>query len=184
MRWIAWFILAYVSLGVQLGLGGYWRVAGAAPGIVLLAVIFIAVNAPRDSALLGCFVMGAMQDLVTQQPMGLYAIAYGLVAMFVVGTQTVVYKRHPLTHFSLGLVAGLMVAAVVLVHGWIHPPGPAIPADGGAAAFPAVRLTPVILFKSALYTAILAPLVLGLLQRLEKIFAFEPQRRRKMASRR
>lgn len=177
MRWIAWFILAYVALGVQLGLGGYVRVGDASPNLVLLAVIFIAVNAPRDAALLGCFCMGAMQDLVTQQPLGLYALGYGLIAMFVVSTQTLVYKKHPLTHFSLGLVAGLMVAAVLLVHGWVRPPAPAMLTDTGAA-LPAMRLSPVLLFKNALYTAVLAPFVLGFLQRLARIFSFEPSRRR------
>src|SRR5690554_3436804 len=107
MRWLTYFILAYVALGVQIGTSGFLRYQGAGPNFVLLAAIFIAINAPRDSALLGCFVLGAMQDLVTQQSLGLYAFSYGLVAMFVVSTQNLVYRAHPLTHFSLALVGGL-----------------------------------------------------------------------------
>ena len=51
---------------------------------------------------------GVMQDLLTQTPLGLYALSYGLVGMFVVSTQEVVYREHPLTHFSLALVGGLL----------------------------------------------------------------------------
>ena len=45
MRWISFFILAYVALGLQTGISAamQWRHAG--PNIVLLAVVFIAMNA-------------------------------------------------------------------------------------------------------------------------------------------
>ena len=41
MRWLTYFILAYVIVGLQIGLGDYVRYQGAAPNLVLLAVIFI-----------------------------------------------------------------------------------------------------------------------------------------------
>ena len=50
MRWPAYFILVYVAVGLQIGVGDYLRVGSARPDLVLLAVIFIAVNAPRDPA--------------------------------------------------------------------------------------------------------------------------------------
>jgi rod shape-determining protein MreD len=121
--------------------------------------------------------MGLMQDLVTQSPLGMYAMSYGLVAMFVVSTQQLVYHAHPLTHVSLAMVGGLVTAVVFLVHGWFHPPGPGVMLGDGTPAGP-VRLAPLDLFKSALYTAALSPLLLGGLQRLRRVFAFEPTRRR------
>src|SRR5947208_13176030 len=104
MRWPAYFILAYLAIGLQIGLGEYVRVGGAMPNLVLLAVIFIALNAPRDAALLGCFGIGMIEDLVGLHPLGLYALAYSLVGMFVVSTQELVYREHPVTHFTLGFV--------------------------------------------------------------------------------
>ena len=162
MRWLTYFILAYLAIGLQLGGGDLFIVAGAKPNLVLLAVIFIAINAPREHALLGCVGIGLMQDLVNLQPLGLYGLAYGLVGMFVVSTQEIVYREHPLTHFSLGFVGSLLVAAVVLVHGLVRPP----------------RVSPGALFGTAVYTAALAPVLLWGLQRIKRVFNFNSPRRR------
>ena len=186
MRWLTYFILAYLALGIQAGLGDYLSYQGAAPNLVLLAAIFVAINAPRDAALLGCFGMGVMQDLLTQQPPGLFGLAYGLVGLMVAGTNQVVYREHPLTHFSMALAGGIAVAIVLLVHSWIHPPGArgtvwiggAGPAPATQVTVDAVRLSPATEFTRALYTAVLAPVVLGLLQRVKKAFAFQPSRRK------
>jgi len=161
MRWPAYLILVYFAIGTQIGMGEFLRVGGAKPDLVLLAVIFIAVNAPRDAALLGAFLIGAMQDLVTLSPLGLYAFSYALVGMFIVSTQELVYKAHPVTHFSLAFVGGLLTGAILCIHGWIK--GPSVSAGE--------------MFTSALYTAILAPILLGLLNQTRKAFAFQQRRR-------
>src|SRR3954468_22143704 len=101
MRLPAYLILVYVTIGLQVGLGELLRVGGSKPDLVLLAVIFIAINAPRDAALLGAFGIGLAQDLLSLSPLGVYALAYSLVAMFTISTQELVYRAHPLTHFSL-----------------------------------------------------------------------------------
>lgn len=186
MRWLTYFILAYVALGLQVGLGDYVSYQGATPNLVLLAGIFIAINAPRDAALLGCFGLGLMHDLLSYQPPGLFALAYGLVGLMAAGTHQVVYREHPLTHFSTAVAGGILVAVIVLLHGWIYPPGPRETAwVGGAGAtaatqvtFAAVRPSPATEFARALYTAVLAPLVLGVLQRVKRAFAFQPARRK------
>jgi rod shape-determining protein MreD len=160
MRWITLFILAYLTLGIQMGMGEFVRVWGAGPSLVLIAVIFIAMNAKRDAALLACFVIGAMQDLTTLTPLGLYALGYSIVGMFVVSTQELLHRAHPVTHFSLALVGGLLLGAVLFLHGALR--GPSVPLA--------------LLFWSALYTAVLAPVVLALLNRIKKIFAFSRRR--------
>jgi rod shape-determining protein MreD len=192
MRWLAYFILVYLALGIQVGLGDYVSYQGASPNLVLLAVIFIAINAPRDAALLGCFGMGVMHDLLTQQTPGLFALAYGLVGLMAAGTHQIVYREHPLTHFSMALGGGIVVAVVLLLHSWIHPPGPALtPWVGGGGPAPATQVTlaalrpsPATEFTRALYTALLAPVVIGLLQRIKKAFAFQPMRRNAYFTRR
>ena len=160
MRWLTCFILAYVALGIQMGMGEFVRVRGATPSLVILAVIFIAMNARRESALLACFVIGTLQDMTTLAPLGLYALSYSLVGMFVVSTQEIVASEHPVTHFSLAFTGSLLMGAVLFIHGRIR--GPAVPPGG--------------LFASAIYTAFLAPIVLGMLNRVKKLFAFSRRR--------
>lgn len=164
MNWIAYFILAYISVGLQAGLGAPVSIGTAHPDLVILAVIFIGIFAPRDAALLGAFVLGFMQDLLTQQALGLHAFSYGIVAMFTVSTQQVVYRGHPLTHMSLALIASLITEFFIVFHGMIRGPRP------WSLVMP--------MFYSALYTAVLAPFVLGLLGRMKKGFAFQPPRRK------
>jgi rod shape-determining protein MreD len=175
LRWITYFILAYVTLGVQIGAGTFMRYQGAAPNLLLLAVIFIALNAPRDAALLGAVCLGLMQDLLTQQQPGLYAFSYGLVGMFIVSTGDTVNRDHILAHITLALVGGLMTMGVLLAHGWLHPSA-AVVLDNGPP-LRALRMSPGLEFTRVVYTAALAPLVLGVLQRFRRQFGFQQKRR-------
>ena len=163
MRLPAYLILVYLAIGLQLGMGDFVRIgeSGARPDIVLLAVIFIAIHAPRDAALLGAFGIGLVKDMTTLTPLGLYAIAYSLVGMFTVSTQELVYRAHPVTHATLGFVGSLLAGGVVLIHGWIK---------GPPASFAEV-------FGSALYTALLAPIILGLLNLAKGAFSFRRRQR-------
>jgi cell shape-determining protein MreD len=147
MFWPSYFILAYVTLGLQIGLKSHLMLGSAWPNLVLLAAIFIAMNAP---------------DLVTQQTFGLYSFSYGLTAMLVVSSQQVVYRGHPLTHFFLALFGGTVCAVVILVHGLFRQPR-----DPASA-----------LFGSAVYTAFAAIVVLGILNRFKRVFAFQPGKRK------
>jgi rod shape-determining protein MreD len=176
MRWLTYFILAYVTVALQIGLSPYLAYHGAAPNLVLLAVIFIAVNAPRDAALLGCFALGALQDLVSHQPPGLFAFSYGIVALFITSTQQMVYKGHPMTHFTLALVGGLVTAAILIVHAMVHPAAPHV--VDGKTILPPIRLSPTLALEAVLYTAILAPFVLLVLQRMKGLFGFQGSRKR------
>src|SRR5438067_8306078 len=124
MRWLAYFILAYLILGLQAGMSAFVQFRGAAPNLVLLAMLFIALCAPRDAALLGAFGLGLMQDLLTQQPLGLYAFSYGLIAMLVIPSQSMMYREHPVTHVSMALVGSVICSVLIIIDGWIRAPGP------------------------------------------------------------
>jgi rod shape-determining protein MreD len=176
MRWFAYFILAYVMLGLQLGLGAHMQFRGGSPNLVLLVVVFISLNAPRDEAMLGSLLLGAMQDLVTLEPMGLYALSYGLVAILISSAGQLTFREHPLTQLFMTLIGGIITASLLLVHGWIHPLGPA--RHEGDAVFRAVHQSPRLLAVSVIYTALLAPIVLGILQRMQRVFSFQPTRRK------
>ncbi len=165
MRTFAYLILAYVVLGVQVGVSPFIRIGGAPPNLVLLAALFIALNAPRDAALLGCFALGLMQDLLTQQTLGIYALSYGLVAMFVINTQSLLYRDHPLTHLSVAFAGAVICAMVLLVHDVLRLP-------------PQERAEVSKLFYSGIYTTVLSPILLGMLQKLRKAFGFQPRRAR------
>ena len=166
MRWLSFFILAYVMLGLQSGLARAIEWKSASPDFVLLAVIFLALNAPRDTALLACFILGLLRDLSGDGTLGLFALSYGVVAVIVAGVQQAVNRKHPVTHFLLALIGGIVVAIVLALHGWIRPPEP-----GGRPP-----MGPLI--YSAIYSAALAPVVLSALQKIIRLFRFQTARGR------
>jgi rod shape-determining protein MreD len=165
MRWWTFFILAYVIVAVQLGLSGYANWGRIAPNVVLPAAVFVLINAKREEGLLGALLLGLMQDLFTQSPLGLYGFAYALAGLFVAGTSAGAKRDHPVTHLGLTLGAGLVVNAVIWFNEWVHPKLHG-EADGGA---PSVWLA----LAGALYTAVFGVLVLGVLSRMKKVFAFK-----------
>jgi rod shape-determining protein MreD len=165
MSWPIYFILAYLAVGFQIGLAPHLRLGGAQPNFVLMCAVFIAINAPREPALLGCFALGLLQDLVTADTLGLWALSYGLFALAAAGTGQSVYRGHPLTHAALTLLGGLTAALVLLLHSWL--PFTRAP-----------RLPVGTMLWSALYSALVAPIVLGVLHRIRRRFAFQPGRSR------
>lgn len=177
MRWLPFFILAYFALGVQLGAGYDLSYRGAPPNFLLIVVVFIAGNAPRDSGLVASFLLGLLTDLISPQPLGLYALSYGLAGLLVAGSRQVAYSDHPLTHFTLTLGVGLLTAIILYVHALVRPLGapltlpsgevlPPLPTSGGG------------FFLSAIYTAFLAIPLLWLLAKLKPVFGFRSQRQR------
>ena len=164
MRWLPLYILAYVVLGLQIGLAPYADFRGAPPNLVLVCVIFIALNVPKQPALMMCFAIGLVQDMLSGHALGLFAFAYAVAGFFILATREVVYRDHPLTHFSMTFVSGLLVACVQLLHGWVR-----LNAEQ--------RLPASMLLTGALYTAVLAPFLLIPLQRMRRVFSLMPVRR-------
>src|SRR5204863_9396205 len=138
---------------------------------------FIALNAPRDAALLGCFGLGLMHDLLTQQAMGLYAFSYGLLALFVTGSSQLLQRDHPVTHVMLALLGSAICSMMILAHGWIHPPGAARHVEG-MATVGAIHVPMSTLVYQLQYTTILDPFGPALQVKLRKLLAYQPQRRR------
>jgi rod shape-determining protein MreD len=177
MRWLTYFIVVYIMLGIQLGFGSYTQFRGVSPNLMLALVVFISLNAPRAEALFGSFLLGLFQDLATLQPFGLFGFSYGLVALLVAWSSDFVRRGHPLTHLSMAILGGLITSLVVMVHQLVHPVGPVLMHDG--IAIRSIRLGPRVLLVSTLYTALLAPLILWVLQRMHKFFGFDASHKRR-----
>jgi rod shape-determining protein MreD len=175
MRWLSFFIFAWIVGGVQLGAGAFLKIHGAELWLMLIAAVFISGNAPREAGLLGAFLLGLFQDLLTLQPPGLFALSYGLTAVMVMNSRQAAYSDHPLTHFVLTLGGGLMTAVILYIHAKIRPPEPMVAAEGTLSPS-GIELWPLIL--SALYTAILAVPLLWLLRRTRPLFGFRAARQR------
>lgn len=160
MRWTVFFIFAYLMIGLHIGLGGHWSIRGAAPNLGLLAAVFIALHASRPAALLGAWIIGFFQDLVTQQPLGMYAFSYALMAMLAVQVTGAVLRDSIAIQSGMTLIGGLIVTGVVIVR----------------AMFQGLEGSIGTLLLTAAYSTILSVPILWILTRLKRPFAFNPRR--------
>ena len=168
MRWFPFILLAYLMLGLQIGLGGIARFGQGELNFVLIAAVFIAINAQRNVALPACFALGLLHDLVGIGPIGAYALAYSLVALLVAGTDRALAVEHPFTHVFVTFVGGAITAIVLWLIGleaklhstqaWIETHAPAPLGPG---------------MLTAVYTAIFALPALWLLTRFRRAFRFK-----------
>jgi rod shape-determining protein MreD len=166
MRWLPYIFLSYVALGLQIGLKDALSFHEGPPNFVLLAVVFMCLSMPRKPALLGPFFLGLAQDCLSQHPAGLYALCYGLTALLIRGTHQVIFGQHPLAHVALTLMGGVITAVVLGLHSLVHPM--AARSVDTAVVLPAMHDAPWPLLISAVYTALLAPGVLWLLNRAHR----------------
>ena len=147
-------------LGVQTGLGGMGRAGGV--NFVLIAAVFLSLNAPRAAAIPACFAMGLVQDLTGVGPIGTYALAYSVVALLIAGTDRALSAEHPLTHFVVTLFMGFTTAVLIWLHGRLAKFGVPIPLGGQVVG--------------VFYTAVVAMPALWLLNCLRRSFRFRTRR--------
>lgn len=161
MSWLGGALLVYIAAGLQIALRPHVALYGATPNLLLLAAVFVAAGAHRQAALVACFAIGLLQDVLSQQPPGLHAVAFALAAAAITAMQPAMNRTHPLSHIVMAMTAGAIVAAAMLVHGAVH---------GWLHGGPRPLAGPLLL--GVAYTALLAPFVLGVLERVTRLRGF------------
>ncbi len=112
MRWLTFGVLAILVVSLQVTIAPRLTWFGARPDWVLVLVVFYALHAPTDRAILAGWLAGALADVMSIERFGLLSISYGLAALAVCAVREALFTRHPLTHLSVTLVAGLLVQGI------------------------------------------------------------------------
>lgn len=175
MRWLSYGILCYLALGIQLGVSAFIGPGGTAPNLPLLAAVFMASIAPRQGALLGCFLLGLAQDACSQHAIGIYALSYALLAVVVTSAVHLMRREHLLTHVLLTLLGGTIIMIIFWLNFHLAPSGQEMVESSSAMVAPLLPAVSSGSFRSVAYTTLLAPVVLGILVRLA--FLFDAPRR-------
>ncbi len=127
MRWGIFAIFALLALAIDAGLSDLLRIESLwdiRPNFCGVLAVFVALSAPRTSALWGCFVIGLLLDLSIQHTIGgnrgVYLVgpyALGLLAGggLVVRGRTMVFRRRALTIGVMTLMALLVAHAIIVV---------------------------------------------------------------------
>ncbi|HEY3241754.1 MAG TPA: rod shape-determining protein MreD [Phycisphaerae bacterium] len=116
MRIGAFVILALAALTLQVTLAPRVVLLGARPDWLLVLAVFIGLHVRGAEAPILAWLIGLGADLVSIERPGLMAITYGLTAAAVHSVREFMFIRHPLTHFSLTLLASLGVQTLMSMY--------------------------------------------------------------------
>lgn len=112
MRWISFAIVAVICLTLHTTLAQRLAIWGAWPDAILVMVVFFGMHAKRWDAVIAGWTLGIMGDLASMERFGLLSLTYALVALAVQSSRDWMFRYHPLTHFSVTFVAGLVTQCV------------------------------------------------------------------------
>jgi len=181
MNWAFFIIVAWFSLGLELGLRDALGLgsSGIAPSFAIALLVFVAMHAPRHIALWTGLALGLALDLTragvsagetgvsTIAVIGPGALGCLLAAQLIVTVRAMMMRRSPLAAaamgFSAAAIANLVIAGVLTARSWYDP---AI--EVSATAEMTSRLA------SAVYTGVLTPIVVLALAPLTPFFGFAP----------
>lgn len=156
MHWLPTLLLAALTLALQTAVVPRLQPAGARPDLLLIVVVFFALRAPPRRAILFGWMVGFLADLLSVERMGLLSLTYASIAFLLISLRDSLFERGPVAQFFVTLFSSLAVQACWSVYVRIL----------YAASIGSLKS----LFLSALLTAILAPLVIALLNRAAPIF--------------
>ncbi len=179
MNWPVFALLAWLLLGVQLGLvdAAHLDYTKIAPQVPIILVVFVALWAPLPHVLGAGITMGVLYDLLYVQQLrgggdvvvvGPFALGFALAAYTVVLTRALVFRRNILTVVVLTLVGTALaeiVATGLLAIRSLYDASLVYPNPLGKLGVGIAR---------ALYTALAAFAIAPLLGALRPVFGFPP----------
>lgn len=171
MRWAVFAAMAFVTFAAELSLRPVLMLhtfGGISPSFIACLAVFIAMFAPRLTALWSCWALGLLLDLSTPFAaasgiaggggsfylIGPYALGYTFGAYLIIQLRPMVFRQRAvtigfMTLLSLSSVA-LIAVAVFVIRSW-YASDPGIYPTGSSAAGELFRR-----FGIALYTALIA----------------------------
>ena len=126
MRWPVFLIFAWIALALEAGFRDILAIPGLgliSPSAAACLVVFVALFAPRSSALWAAWVLGVLMDLMTEYSrggnpsvflIGPYALGYAASALVILQVRILVFRQRILT-FALLTFLSLLVTGVVYV---------------------------------------------------------------------
>ncbi len=174
MRWLTFFLLLYFATALAAAHLGQWSEIGYfhLEYLVLLGM-FYALFAEEDSAILAAFWCGLVYDLTSQALLGTEALLMALIALGLVKI-----RKHIFRNNALSQIVMTFLAVIIFLVGRTVIDGTVLWACGrGGLSINLLQFAGISL-SSAVYTAVLAPVIFRLLFMLGPLLGFEPPHHR------
>jgi rod shape-determining protein MreD len=167
MRWLPFIILLYVGIVLQTTLAQRLEINHVRPDFMFIAALYYALQVVSPEAMIAAWFLGFAVDLCSQGQLGVYAFAYGLMALLVVQFRESMFRDHPLTSLFVTLICTWLAHLIAGVYFILtHPQSP--------------RSTIEMLLHStytAMYTAAIAPYLHWMLGRIRGVLGVAQPRR-------
>lgn len=182
MRWPLFLVLVLIGLVLEISLRSALTLPSLgriSPSFVAPLVVFVALSAPRMTALWACWITGLMMDLCAPPPfysagahlIGPWSLGLVLAGFIVVQMRTMVFRRHVVTIVFLTVLAmvsvGVVTVTLYTVRSWYE-------TDLRGAFNPLVEL--IRWTGIALYSGLLAVVLGWLLSLSQPLWSFPGKR--------
>jgi rod shape-determining protein MreD len=128
MRWIPFLLLAWVFVGLEIGLRSAmpFGEGGVAPSFALILAVYVAMGASHAHALWAAVLLGACVDLASRRALagtggptdltvlGPNILGFALSAQFTLTMRGVVFRKNPIALAFLAALGALVCAVVVV----------------------------------------------------------------------
>jgi rod shape-determining protein MreD len=128
MRWIPFLLLAWVFLGLEIGLRAAMPFGeqAIAPSFALILAVYVSMGAPRAHALWASVLLGACVDLASRRVLlgpagtsdltvlGPNVLGFALSAQFTLTMRGVVFRKNPISLAFLAVLGGAVCAVLVV----------------------------------------------------------------------
>ena len=177
MNWFAFIVITFVLLILELGLESLLSIYGWTPSFMLILAVFVALSAPKQTALWAAMIIGLLVDLASPLShsqelvlIGPACIGFVAGAFITIELRGLLFRNSPIAPavmvLGVGVLVHLIIVAVITSRGFVWSQF-GVPLDWSLTQELVDR------FFSLLYTALLAvPLGMGLVQ-LDPLWHFE-----------
>jgi rod shape-determining protein MreD len=170
MRWLPFMILACIGVVLQTTVVHRLQINHVSLDLIFILAAYYALNAPTADAKIAAWLLGFSADLVDPGPLGVMAFCFGLTALLVVQFRDTMFRSHPLTSAFVTLFCTWMIhmlagAFFILTHPEVH----------RSVVEVVLQAT-----YTAIYTALLAPSIHWMLDRMRGTLGLTPSPRLKM----
>ncbi len=168
MKWPSFIILIFIALILQISLAnplglGPQRIA---PDLLLLTAVITILYSTDDKGLIACWIIGFLKDLTSLAPLGSNALAFGLMALFLIKARSFFYDNRPIALIILTFISTVFTQEATLLIGILK---------GNFKSDSTTILLPVIILTAVL-TALLAPYAHWILMKFRKSLGLQQKK--------
>lgn len=116
MRWLTFFILAYVATVLQstlLGLMTGTLAGGATVNLLFILALYYALSARKSDAPWACMALGLMADLASSYPFGVYAAVFAVAGWGVTRVRSHLVGEHPISVLFMSFILTFLLEVIV-----------------------------------------------------------------------